>query len=117
MLSLGSGTRYFLCREAVDFRKSFDGLYGVVRHSLRREPTSGDAYIFINRRRDSVKILVWDRTGFVLWHKRLEEGTFDLLPEPASADAPFKWQSLLLILEGVCLRSARFRKRFTLKNP
>ncbi len=78
MLSLGSSTRYFLCREVVDFRKSFDGLSGVVRDSMRREVTSGEAFIFVNRRRDSVKILVWDRTGFVLWYKRLEAGTFEL---------------------------------------
>jgi transposase len=116
MLSLGSTTRYFLCREAVDFRKSFDGLSGVVRGSLRRDPTSGDAYIFVNRRRDSVKILLWDRTGFVLWHKRLERGTFELPTELSSPGEPLPWQSLVLILEGICLRSARFRKRFSLKN-
>lgn len=112
MLALGPSQRYFLYRHPADMRKSFDGLCGLVRTELGRDPTSGDVFIFTNRRRTHVKLLVWDRTGFVLYYKRLEAGTFEV---PAStASGAVEWRPLLLMLEGVSLKSARYRKRFSL---
>jgi transposase len=112
MLTFSSAHRYFLYRPAVDLRKSFNGLAGLVTNQMGRDAASGDAFIFLNRRRDSVKMLVWDRTGFIIFYKRLERGTFEL---PAATDGgaqPLPWSALLLILEGVSLASARYRKRF-----
>lgn len=102
-------SRYFLYREPADIRKSFDGLCGLVERGLGRDPTSGEVFVFLNRRRTHVKILAFDRSGFVLYYKRLEEGTFEL---PTEAGDALSWRDLMLMLEGVALSSARYRKRY-----
>jgi transposase len=62
--------------QPVDMRKSFDGLYALTRQELGADPLSGDLYVFINRRATQMKVLYWDRTGFCVWAKRLEQGRF-----------------------------------------
>ena len=69
--------KYFLYAHTTDMRKGFRGLSGLVRNELKRDPADGSVYIFINRRRDKIKLLVWDRNGFVLYYKSLESGTFE----------------------------------------
>jgi len=111
MMTFGSGFRYFVYREPADMRKSFDGLCGLVRNAMQRNPLSGDVFVFLNRARTHVKLLVWDRSGFVLYAKRLEQGTFE---RPASSgDAPVTWAELTCMMEGVALRSVRYRKRYS----
>lgn len=106
--------RYYLSREATDMRKSFDGLSGLVRQGLGRDPLSGEVFIFLNRRRTMIKLLVWDRSGFVLWSKRLERGTFELPSHPAvGSSVILSWEELVMILEGVCLGSIQRRKRYS----
>ena len=112
MITFGPSQRYWLYREPADMRKSFDGLCGLVRSGMKRDPTSGDVFVFINRRRTHIKLLVWDRSGFVLYYKRLEKGTFEM-PE-AKLGEQLTWPQLLLILEGVSLQSARYRTRYAL---
>ena len=107
MIAFGPSQHYYLYRQATDMRKSFDGLCGLVHSGLGRDPLSGDVFIFINRRRTHIKLLVWDRSGFVLYYKRLEAGTFER-PEAER----LSWQQLVLMLEGVSLKSARYRKRY-----
>ncbi len=111
MLSFGSSQRYFLYRGATDMRNGFDGLSGLIRASMGGDPLSGDVFIFVNRQRNRMKLLVWDRSGFVIWYKRLESGRFEL---PLSGEATVKWEELVMILEGVELGSVRRRKRFVL---
>jgi len=101
--------RYFFYREPADMRKGFDGLSGLVRSRLRRDPLSGDVFVFVNRRRTHMKLLVWDRTGYALYYKRLEAGTFEI---PASGT--LTWGELVLMIEGVSLASVRYRKRYRL---
>lgn len=108
MIAFSSGQRYFFYREATDMRKGFDGLCGLVTGNLKRDPLSGDVYVFVNRRRTHIKLLVWDRSGFVLYYKRLEQGTFEI-PAPGA----LSWRQLVLMLEGVSLKSARYRKRYS----
>lgn len=75
---------------------------------------SGDVYIFINRPRNRMKLLIWDRSGFVIYYKRLEEGTFELpAGENSENQMQIRWEELVLILEGISLESVRRRKRFT----
>lgn len=107
MIAFGPSHRYYLCREATDMRKSFDGLSGLVHSKMGRDPLSGDVFIFLNRRRTHIKLLVWDRSGFVLYYKRLEEGTFEL---PRS-EVP-GWDQLVMMLEGVSMEKMRYRKRY-----
>ena len=117
MLSLGPGQRYFLYTGAADMRKGFDGLSGLVLSEMSGDPLSGDVFIFVNRRANRMKLLVWDRSGFVIWYKRLERGTFEL-PAVGSGQQSIgiSWQKLVLILEGVSLKSVVHRKRFSLVN-
>ena len=79
MLNLPATTRVFLHREPVDFRKSHDGLCGVIRSGLGRDPLSGDLFVFLNKRRNRVKLIQWDGNGLWLHYKRLEKGTFRAL--------------------------------------
>ena len=113
MLSLGSSHRYWLYGGVCDMRKGFDGLSGLVASELGRDPLSGEVFVFVNRGRNRMKLLVWERGGFVLWYKRLERGTFELPKvEPGQASAAVPWRDLMLILEGVELKSVRERPRY-----
>lgn len=114
MLPFSSTQRYFFYRHPTDMRKSFNGLSGLVRSQLGGDPVSGDVFIFVNRRRDRVKLLVWDRTGYAIFYKHLQQGTFELPAfEAQAASCQMKWEELVLILEGVALQSVRRRKRFS----
>ncbi len=95
-------------------RKGFNGLSGLVRNELGHNPLSGDVFIFVNRRRDRMKVLVWEQGGFVLFYKLLESGTFEL-PEvkPGEISCEISWQQLVLIVGGVALQSVKKRKRFS----
>jgi transposase len=86
MLSLPTSVRIYLARGATDMRKSIDGLSAVTRQVLEHDPVSGHLFVFCNARRDRIKILYWERTGFWLLHKRLERCTFTW-PAPADGDA------------------------------
>ena len=90
-------------------RKGFDGLSGLVRDGLQKDPLSGDVFIFFNKRRTQVKLLLWEKDGFSIYHKRLEEGTYEL---PPSALVELRSDELMLILGGISLKSVRRRKRF-----
>jgi transposase len=98
-------------------RKSFDGLSGIVQHELKKDPLSTAVFIFLNRRRNQVKLLLWEGDGFSLYHKRLEKGTFEL---PAGGDEQaavyIEADQLLLLLKGISLRHVRRRKRYQHKS-
>jgi transposase len=118
MLGLGSQHRFFLYRSATDMRKSFDALTGLVRNELDRNPMDGDIYIFVNHRRNMVKLLQWDKTGFAIYSKRLERGGYEL-PKVINNDSKgqaLQWSELMLILEGISLKSVRYRKRYSAES-
>jgi transposase len=117
MLSLGSSHRYYLYSGVADMRKGFDGLSGLVLSEMGGDPLSGDVFIFVNRGRNRMKLLVWEDSGFVLWYKRLEEGTFEFpAVVPGQSSVGISWHQLVLILEGVSLESVVHRKRFSASN-
>jgi transposase len=107
--------RYYLYSQPTDMRKSFDGLSGLVRNHLKRNPTDGEVYVFLNRDRSIIKLLQWDRSGFSIYSKRLERGSFER-PRPAEdqTSRQLSWEELVLILEGISLDSVRRRKRYAL---
>ena len=117
MFSLNERHQYYLYQESTDMRKGFDGLSGLVRNELGQNPLSGDVFIFINRGRNRMKLLVWEQGGFVLYYKRLERGRFEIpavvLGEKSSL---ISWQKLMLIVKGIDLQSVRKRKRFSYKK-
>lgn len=90
-------------------RKGFDGLSGLVREGISEDPLSGDVFIFFNKRRTQVKLLVWEKDGFSIYHKRLERGTYELPTPPSPV---LRSDELMLILQGISLKSVRRRKRF-----
>lgn len=112
MLALSNALRYYVYRHDTDMRKGFDGLSGVVRQGLNKDPLSGDVFIFLNRRRNQVKLLLWERDGFSIYHKRLERGTYELPLSEKTNVVELRSDELMLILEGISLKSVRRRKRF-----
>ncbi len=94
-------------------RKSFDGLSGIVQNELKRDPLSTSIFIFLNRRRNQVKLLLWEGDGFSLYHKRLEKGSYEL---PGGSDGHLyhyiEADQLLLLLKGISLRHVKRRKRY-----
>jgi transposase len=113
MPSLSPAHHYFLYREKTDMRKGIDGLCGLVRNGLKRDPLSGDIFIFFNHRRNQVKLLLWERDGFSIYYKRLERGTYELPTiDEKSLSVELRSEELMLILQGICLSSVRRRKRF-----
>jgi transposase len=112
MIMLPSAVRIFLCTRATDMRKGFDGLTGSVQECFGQDPLTGHLFLFINRRRDRIKILYFDRDGLAIWYKRLEAGTFQL-PDAADRDGvELQPAQLAMILSGIDMRTARQRKRF-----
>ena len=111
MFSFSTTQRYFLYRGATDMRKGYNGLCGLVRQHLSQDVMSGDVFIFLNRRRDRIKLLMWDATGFAVWYKVLERGTFEL---PAGEDKQIEldWTALVLLLDGIERQSVKRRKRY-----
>lgn len=93
-------------------RKGFDGLSGLVRQGLLKDPLSGDIFIFFNKRRTQVKLLLWEKDGFSIYHKRLERGTYELPSEDRSGSVELRSDELMLILQGISLKSVRRRERF-----
>ena len=117
MFRLNSHQQYYIYGQSTDMRKGFNGLSGLVRNELGHNPLSGDVFVFLNRRRDRMKMLVWESSGFVLYYKRLERGTFQLPKvEKDTNHCLISWHQLVLILEGVELDSVKRRKRFRLKK-
>lgn len=115
MLSITSASRVLLCTAPTDMRRSFDTLAGMIRQHLGHNPLSGAWFVFRSRRGDRVKIMYWDRDGYALWYKRLEKGTFRF-PDSAdgSAAVDVSAADLLMLLDGVDLKSVKRGERFTL---
>ena len=113
MLSLGGAHRVFLCAQATDFRKAHDGLCALVRDRFHDDPFSGDVFVFHNAARDRIKLLVWDRNGFWLLYKRLEQGTFPFAGLGDGARVEIERAQLAMLLEGLEWRSARKFSRYT----
>jgi transposase len=92
-------------------RKSFDGLSGIVRGELAADPLDGSLFLFVNRRRDRLKILHWDGTGYWLYYKLLEAGTFEVIPSKGKS-TPIDSTQLAMLLGGVSLVRVKRRKRY-----
>jgi len=99
-----SGVEVYLCLEPVDFRKQATGLAALVQVGLELDPFAPSLYVFTNRRRSAVKILMWERNGFILWHKRLERQRFHWPRESAGeATVSLNVQELNWVLDGLDL--------------
>jgi transposase len=114
MILLPASVRVYLCLSPCDMRKSFDSLHALARDHLELDAYAGHLVVFASRRRDRVKVMYWDRDGFAIWAKRLEEGTY-AIPMAESADErrrEITAQELGAILSGIDLQQAVRRKRY-----
>jgi transposase len=110
MLMPPPSVRVFVASVPVDLRRSFDSLAACTEQLLQQDPLSGHLFVFRNRPGDRVKILYWDRTGYCLWYKRLEKGTFRLPRGPGGVE--ISAAELVLLLEGIDLAGAQKQVRF-----
>ena len=105
--------RIFVCTTPTNMSYSFDSLMGRAQEIFDQDPTSGHLFLFLNRRRDRIKILLWDQDGFWIFYKRLEEGTFQML---STTNAPegleIDYSQLVKLLGGVDLQTGRRRRRY-----
>lgn len=116
MLTFGSSLPIHLCCNPTDMRKNFDGLCAIITGSFKKDPLRDGVFVFVNKPRDKMKLLVWDRHGYWLHYKRLEAGRFQMPPTDGVAQSPeslrITWDQLLLIVEGIDLLSIKRRKRY-----
>lgn len=114
MLTLPPGLRIYLATARIDGRKGIDGLANLVRSHFGRDPLQGDLFAFFSRRADRVRVLYWDRDGYVLTMKRLEKGTFRVPATNAlGTHRVIEAAELLLLLEGIDLQGATRRARWS----
>ena len=114
MLHLSSSQRYFVYTGITDMRRHFDSLSGMVTSQMNKYVLSGDIFIFLNRRRNQIKLLQFEGDGFSIYHKRLEKGTYELpYGKDQEVSLSLTYQQLLLILEGISLRSVKKRPRYS----
>ncbi|MDP6557076.1 MAG: IS66 family insertion sequence element accessory protein TnpB, partial [Pirellulaceae bacterium] len=108
MIALPPQIRVFLYRLPTDMRKSFNGLVALTESALKQDPLSGSLFVFVNRRRDRIKILYWGQTGFCIWYQQLQKGTYQLPGEDfleAQETLEVTRSQLSLILDGIDLSS------------
>ena len=120
LLQPSAAVRVFLCTRPTDLRKGFDGLSGLVQECFSQDLLTGHLFLFLNRRRDRIKIFNFELDGLVIWYKRLGAGTFQQLDPKAHAPCPsgsagieLTVTDLALLLTGIDLATARRRKRYS----
>jgi transposase len=113
LLSLTDHLRYHLYRKETDMRKSFDSLSGIISNELNKRIMDGDAFIFINRQRTHLKLLLWEKGGFTLFYRRLEQGTFEVPAFDLDAKSmQLTTDQLNFMLKGISLKQIQYRKRY-----
>jgi transposase len=114
MFALTAEHTFHLYNHSTDMRKSFDALSGLVRNNLDYNPISGEVFIFINKSRDKIKLLHWQGSGYILYYKRLEKGTFELPRYDASVGSiTLSYAQMVMIMDGLSIKNLQKRMRYT----
>ena len=110
-------SKIYLYAKNVDMRKSFDGLHGIIQTEFQRDVRLGDLFLFLNRRRNRIKLMYWDRDGLAIWMKRLERGTFQR-PQSATGTNHIEMDAtdLTLLLSGIELTTVKRRPRYSFET-
>ena len=117
MIAIQSNVRIFVATAATDMRKGFDGLQGIVIGVLEQDPMSGHLFLFLNRRRDKLKVLYWDGDGLAIWYRRLEQGTFQMPNvQEGAKQVEIRSEELTMLLRGIDFNNVRRRKRYSLAS-
>ena len=111
---IASASRQFhLYRKETDMRKGFDSLCGIIGREMQKQVMDGDAFIFINKPRTHIKLLVWEKGGFTIFYRRLEKGTFEVPAFNLDANSlQMSSDELNFILQGISLTALKYRKRY-----
>jgi transposase len=117
MFGLGPATKIYLGVEAVDMRKGFEGLYGLVRDHLGQDPLSGHLFLFTNRTRTRLKALVWDGSGLWVCAKRLERGRFRWPEKTEARSMTMRPEELSMLVNGMDLAQGRLRANWHRREP
>ena len=117
MFGLGPATKIYVATEAVDMRKGFEGLYGLVRDHLGQDPLSGHLFLFTNRTHTRVKALVWDGSGLWVCAKRLERGRFQWPEAKETHSVTMRPEELGMLINGMDLAQARSRPNWYRREP
>lgn len=112
MLPLNPSVQILLYTQPVDMRKSYDGLSALVKSLLHKDPSTGQLFVFINKRKTHMKILYFDRTGYCIWCKRLEQGQFNF-SSSSQGQRLLEWTDLQLLIESIEVQKVRQYKRYT----
>lgn len=110
MLHLSASVPYYFYNQAVDMRKGFDSLSGLVQQHMQLNVLNGGIFIFINKKRNQVKLLLWEGDGLSLYYKRLERGTYEC--PPSTEGYSLSATQLQLILQGIQLKSIKLKNRY-----
>lgn len=117
MLGFTSHQKYYIYTRPADMRKGYNGLSGIVRNEMGSNPTSGDVYVFFNRTRHLMKMLVWDHDGFVIYSKRLEKGTFEqIIGNGNEISYGIAYQHLVMLISGIALYGVKQRPRYRMNK-
>jgi transposase len=111
MRGVSATVRVYLYGEASDMRWSFERLSALAQQRLKKDPLSGNLFMFLNRRRDSMKVLYFEASGYCIWYKRLESGTFSILEQEE-----ISYPELLCLLDGLEINKSTQKRRFLLRN-
>jgi transposase len=111
MLHLSASCNYYFCNTPTDMRKGFDSLSGMVTQHMQLNVLAGSVFIFMNKKCNQVKLLLWEGDGFALYYKRLEQGTYEK-PTLHKGSLQVTYQQLQCILHGIQLRSVKMKKRY-----
>jgi transposase len=118
LLHLTDQRQYHLYRKETDMRKGFDSLCGIIQNELGRQVLSGDVFIFINKPRTHLKLLLWEHDGFTIVYRRLEKGTFEVPAFNLDQDSlTITSDGLHFMLKGIKLSSVKYRKRYQHSSP
>jgi transposase len=113
MFALTKTMSYYLSPGSIDLRKGIYSLYQIVKSEMKRNPLSGEVFIFLGKNRRCIKILLWEKDGILLYHKKLEKGAYEMpIKSSFKGDYGIEWRTFILMMEGIVMRSAKFRKRF-----
>jgi len=115
MFTLSSSHKFLLYSQPTDMRKSFDGLSGLIENHLESNPRGGEVFIFINKRRDRIKLLHWQGSGYTLYYKRLESGTFELPAYAYDSDyasISLNYSQTVMLIDGISIKNIQRRKRY-----
>ncbi len=117
MLQLSNQNRYLLYNGSVDMRKSFAGLAAIVKKHMKCDAQNGDVYVFLSKRRNSIKLLRFEGDGFAIFYKQLEQNTFEMPAYPHRNNTVLITdEELLFILRGVALKRIKYRPRYSQQN-